>query len=322
MKIIFSLFFLMCLRNSFAQDIFPNQFSSATLGLNPAFTGTSVSGRANFLYRVQNPTLSGTLNSSFFSYDHNFDDDRNSLGVFVQNDRSSLGAGGDFRVLQAKVSYAYLLPAGEYWRVKMGLATGYGHQSLNALNFVYGDQIDATGFTGSPTQDSRLLGQSIDYFDVSAGVLAYNEYAWIGASVFHLGEPRRDFLGNEFRVFRRYSGHLGIKIPLDETESHFISTAAVYRLQNHIHLLDAGVFYEIPMWQAGIWYRNIPIQSKGSLINFQTAFKFQGFRFSYSYGMAIGSLRNFGGTHEAGVSFALQKEPQEYRWNYVRLSLF
>lgn len=315
-------YFLFCFSNLQAQDVFPNQFASATLGLNPAFTGTSVSGRASFLYRVQNPTLSGTLNSSFFSYDHNFDDDRNSLGFFIQNDRSSIGAGGDFRVLQAKASYAYLLPAGEYWRVKMGLAAGYGNQSLNALNLIYGDQIDVTGFSGTPTQDSRLLGQSIDYFDVSAGLLAYNEYAWIGASVFHLGEPRRDFLGSEFRVFRRYSGHLGIKIPLDEAESHFISTAAVYRLQNNIHLLDAGIFYEIPVWQAGVWYKNIPIQTRASQLNLQTSFKHQGFRFSYSYGMPIGGLQGFGGTHEVGISFAIQKEAQEYRWSYVKLSLF
>jgi type IX secretion system PorP/SprF family membrane protein len=322
MKIRFLACFILYFQQVHAQDIFPNQFASATLGLNPAFTGTSVSSRANFLYRVQYPTLAGTINSNFFSFDHNFEDDRNSLGFFIQNDRTSLGAGGDFRVLQANASYAYLLPAGEYWRVKLGLAAGYGNQSLNSLNLLYGDQLDATGFTNSPTQDSRLLGQTIDYFNVATGVLAYNGYAWIGASVFNLGEPRRDFLGSEFRVFRRYSGHLGIKIPLDEAETNFISTAAVYRLQNNIHLLDAGIFYEIPVWQAGIWYRNIPIQAQGSQINFQTSFKHQGFRLSYSYGMPIGALRGFGGSHEVGVSFALQKEPQEYRWSYVRLSLF
>lgn len=322
MKIRFFIFLYLYFQILQAQDIFPNQFSSALLGLNPAFTGTSVSGRASFLYRVQHPTLSGTLNSSFFSYDHNFDDDRNSLGFFIQNDRSSISSGGDFRMLQAKVSYAYLLPANEYWRIKMALATGYGNQSLNTISLLYGDQITATGFSGLPTQDNRLIGQSIDYLDLATGILAYNEYAWIGASVFHLSEPRRDFLGSEFRVFRRYSGHLGIKIPLNEAETHFISTAAVYRLQNNIHLLDAGIFYEIPVWQAGVWYRNVPIQTKGSQINFQTAFKHQGLKFSYSYGMAIGALRGFGGTHEVGISFAIQKEAREYRWSYVQLSLF
>lgn len=322
MRAFFLISILLYFQKLHAQDIFPNQFSSATLGLNPAFTGTSVSGRACFLYRVQHPTLTGTLNSNFFSYDHNFDDDRNSLGFFIQNDRSSVGSGGGFRVLQAKASYAYLLPINEYWRLKMGLAAGYGNQSLNALSLLYGDQLGVTGFTGLPTQDSQLLGQSIDYFDVSSGLLAYNEYAWIGVSVFHLGEPRRDFFGSEFRVFRRYSGHLGIKIPLDEAETHFISTAAVYRLQNNIHLLDAGIFYEIDVWQAGVWYRNVPIQTKASQINFQTAFKHQGFKLTYSYGMPIGGLRSFGGSHEVGISFAIQKEPQEYRWSYVKPSLF
>jgi hypothetical protein len=38
--------------------------------------------------------------------------------------------------------------------------------------------------------------------------------------------------------------------------------------------------------------------------------------------MAIGGLRGFGGTHEVGLSFAIQKEPSEYKWNYVKLSLF
>lgn len=314
--------FLLYFSRLYAQDIFPNQFASASLGLSPAFTGTSVSSRASFLYRVQYPTLTGTINSNFFSFDHNFDDDRNSIGFFIQTDRTSVASGGDFRILQAQVSYAYLLPANEYWRVKLGIAAGYGNQSLNSFNLIYGDQLATTGFTGTPTQDNRLIGQSIDYFDVSAGALAYNEYAWIGASVFHIGEPRRDFLGSEFRVFRRYSGHLGIKIPIDEAEKHFISTAAVYRLHNYTHLLDAGVFYEIPVWQAGIWYRNLPIQTKGSQINLQTSFKHQGFRFSYSYGMPIGGLRGFGGTHEVGISFALQKEAQEYRWNYVQMPLF
>jgi len=309
--------------SSQAQDIYPSQFSSASLALNPAFAGTSDAWKASFLYRVQYPSSSGTLNSSFFGIDSNLPSQRSSIGFFVQSDRIGVGSGGNFRSLQANALYNYLLPAGEFWRVKMGLSLGYGSKSLNSLNLVYGDQLGASGATGNLTQDNILASQTIDYLDVSSGILAYNEYAWIGFSAHHLSQPTLDFMGAEYKVPMRLSGHLGIKIPINESERQFISPAVVFRTQGGTHLLDAGAFFETEAFQAGVWYRNVPIQTQGSSsINIQTGIKYEGFRFNYSYGMVIGGLGGLGGGHEIGISFAPQRDVDEQKWAYRKLPVF
>ncbi|WP_448528460.1 PorP/SprF family type IX secretion system membrane protein [Raineya sp.] len=318
------LFILLCCcfsLESLSQDIFPNQYGSGRLFVNPAFTGTSVSGRADFLYAVHYPSLTGGLVTNFIGYDHSFDDERNALGVFIKTDRIGIASGGNFRNLQANLAYAYLLPAGEYWRVRMALSLGYGNKNLNTFNLIYGDQLTQTGVSGNATQEPLLPSQSIDFLDVSTGILAYNDYAWIGFSVFHLNQPQRDFLGSEFRVPLRISGHLGIKIPLNESENYHLSPAMFYNFQNSLHLLDMGLFFETTHFQAGVLGRNIPLQTQNITLNFQTAFKMEGFRVAYTYGLPL-SLKGIGGLHEIGLSFAISKEPAERKWSYRQISIF
>jgi type IX secretion system PorP/SprF family membrane protein len=325
MKLLVKIFFLLicyCFSwGSFSQDIFPNQYGSGRLFVNPAFTGTSVAGRADFLYAVHYPTLTGGLVTNFIGYDHSFDDERNALGVFLKTDRIGIASGGNFRNLQANLAYAYLLPAGEYWRIRMAVSLGYGNKNLNTFQLIYGDQLTQTGLSGNPTQEPQIPSQSIDFLDVSTGFLAYNEYAWIGFSAFHLNQPQREFLGSEFRVPLRISGHLGIKIPLNETENYHLSPVMFYYFQNSLHLLDWGLFFETNYFQAGVLGRNIPLQTQNTTLNFQTAFKLEGFRIAYTYGLPL-SLRGVGGLHEIGLSFAWQKEPPEKKWTYRQISVF
>jgi type IX secretion system PorP/SprF family membrane protein len=317
---LFLLLNILCIK---AQDVHPNQFASTSLALNPAFTGTSDAWRASFLYRVQYPSSPNTLNSSYFGLDYNLPSQRNSIGMFIQSDRIGVGSGGGFRSLQVNALYSYLLPAGEYWRIKMGLSVGYGSKNLNYFNLIYGDQLSQTGVTNGATQDNALASQSIDYLDVASGFLAYNEYAWIGFSAHHLSQPTLDFLGTQYKVPMRLSGHLGIKIPINESERQFVSPALIFRSQGGIHLLDAGAFFETEVFQAGIWYRNLPIQTQGSSsINIQTGIKHEGFRLNYSYGMVIGGLNGLGGGHEISLSFAPQRDVDERKWEYQKSPVF
>ncbi|MCS6796604.1 MAG: PorP/SprF family type IX secretion system membrane protein [Raineya sp.] len=307
--------------STLAQDIFTNQYGSGLLFHNPAFTGTSVSGKGDFLYAIHYPTLTGGLVSNYFGYDHSFADERNAIGFFLKTDRIGIASGGNFRNLQANLSYAYLLPAGEYWRIKMAIGAGYGNKNLNTFQLIYGDQLSQTGLTGSSSAESPLPSQTIDYLDIATGILAYNDYAWIGFSAFHLNQPQREFLGNDFRVPLRISGHLGIKIPLNENENYHLSPVMFYHFQNNLHLLDMGLFFETTHFQAGIMGRNIPMQTANTTLNFQTAFKMEGFRIAYNFGLPL-NLKNVGGLHEIGLSFAIQKEPTERKWAYRQISIF
>jgi type IX secretion system PorP/SprF family membrane protein len=323
LKHFISIVLWVCFFPTEAQDIYPSQFSSSKLALNPAFAGTSEAWQANFLYRVQYPRSTGSQTTNFFSFDYNFPSQRNSLGLTIQSDRLAVGGGGSFRNLQANALYAYLLPAGEYWRVKMAISAGYGSKNLHYFNLIYGDQLDGYGFTGAATQDNLPVFQNIEYLDISSGFLAYNDYAWIGFAAHHLNTPSQDFLGSSFRIPMRLSGHLGIKIPLNESEKQFISPSAVFRTQAGVHLLDAGVFFETDIFQIGTLYRNVPIQtSSTSVIHLQTGIKHEGFRLVYSYGMVLGGLSNLGGGHEIGISFAPQRDVDEKKWRYTKLSLF
>lgn len=320
-KVVFLWFIIWRLNAVLGQDILTMQYGSALLFINPAFTGTSVSGRANFLYAVHYPTLAGGLAINYFSYDHYFDDERNAVGFFLKTDRIGVASGGSFRNINANLSYAYLLPVGEYWRIRMALSVGYSNKNLNTFGLIYSDQLTQTGFTGNASQEATLPSQTIDFLSVSTGVLAHNEYVWGGIAIWHLNQPERDFLGNVFQVPLRISGQMGIKVPLSEEETYSISSVAFYNFQYSTHLIDAGVFFESNYFQAGILARNIPLQTKNLTLNFQTAFKVQNFRLAYSYGMPL-SFQGVGGVHEIGVTFTLSKDPNECKWSYRQISIF
>ncbi|MDX1904132.1 MAG: PorP/SprF family type IX secretion system membrane protein [Thermonemataceae bacterium] len=321
-KIYISSILWLLLSKIFAQQIYPHQLGTVPLALNPAFAGTSENWQVSTLYKVQYPTANA-FSSSLASFDSHLENPRNSIGVFLQRDVISVANGKSFRNLQAQLNYAYLLPVGEYWRIKMAVGVGYGSKNLNTLQLIYGDQLDENGYTGQASSEMPLLSQNIDYLDIQTGILAYNEYAWIGFSAFHLNQPTQDFLGAEYQINRRFSGHLGIKIPLNSQETYFISPLAAFYSQNNVHLLDGGIFLETEALQAGVLYRNIPIQTKGAnSLNFQVGFKKDFFRFSYSYAMMLGSLNGLGGGHEIGLRFMMKTDIDESKWSFRKISLF
>jgi len=320
---------LLCLTlfEASAQDRSFLQFFSAPLTLNPAFTGTSRQARAALLHRVQYPQLAGDFVSTAFSYDQDFQDIKSSFGLLLQTDRA--GAAG-LRSTDIQLSYAYLVPLNEDWRLRLGLSLGYGNKTLNYLNFVFGDQLTPTGLSNLGTQETGLEGLSLQYWDVSSGFLLYNQYIWVGFSAAHLNQPEQAFIDNAYRLPIRYAAHGGLRIPIEmgllRDEEVSLQPSFSYRMQGGIQQLDLGANFQYQYFTAGLWYKDIPLQAgTAGALALVAAMQYEGLRFAYSYEYAMGALSGLGGAHEIGISYILRFEQLLHyrtRRRYVAFPLF
>jgi type IX secretion system PorP/SprF family membrane protein len=297
---------LFCLPEvGYTQDFGFTQFLSTPLYLNPAFAGTTPQGRGVYHYKAQFPNQGGQFLTNYFSYDHNFPNQRNSLGVMVTSDKAGLV---NFKSFTFDVMYAHLVPFNETNRLKLSISGGFGQKSINYVNLFFGDQLSPSGTNGLPTSDPTLNGTNLEYADVSTGALFYNEKVWLGISAHHLNQPEQSLGKQKYRLPARYSVHGGMKISIqdDRNAQAWVSPAFSYRYQGQTQLLDAGANFHYEQVFAGIWANNLALSGQGNTGVAMTAgVHTPKVRISYSYNYILGALAGKGNIHEIGISVQL-----------------
>ncbi len=317
LKRVFAVFLLLSAGAAMAQDPEFTQFYANPLYLNPAFAGSAHCPRLNMNYRNQWPALTGTFVTYSASYDQHFDALNGGIGLLVLNDKAGEGT---LTTTDVSLIYAYQLNVNREFSIRFGMQGTYAQKILDRSKLTFGDQIDARYGFIYPTNEI-ISNTSVNFWDFSAGILAYSSKVFGGVSVNHLTQPEEYFIqaapGSTLPM--KITAHVGALIPLSSkrNDESYISPNVLYQIQRDFQQFNIGVYVAKPPLVGGLWYRNK--DSFIALVGLQQGI----FKFGYSYDLTVSKLANASaGSHELSFSMQFQCHPRKKRFRAVKCPAF
>lgn len=314
MKKIILLFLVLASVQTFAQDVIFSQNFLVPETLNTSFTGALRSTKTGFISRSQWRNSAFKTNSNFVFVDTWFEDFKTGIGISFLNQTENIST---YSFNQINLNYSMAFQISEAWYFRPSVSAGFGMKNYGFQNLLLEDQINLnTNIINTTTLDPLLLNQQRNFFDVSSSILFNNKDSWIGLTVKHLNKPNISFTENgnvPLDIF--WSVHTKYYLPfLENSSTWFANNSKVYLLSNfmmqaNFNRLDMGLQYVFEdAFSFGITAATSPIKNNdnSSLISSITTFagfRFQGFRFGYSYDFNTTELANTGGIHEFSVSY-------------------
>ncbi len=247
---------------SIAQDPLFTQYQYAPTFLNPAMIGTGKKDlRLSALTKMQWFNLYKPFKYIYGAADYSMFDDiqRNILNLGLNVYHSNKGNLGNTNIsgLVGR-SFGTNNTNCSNWYLSLALQAGYNFAQVNPNAFIFSDQIDQTGITGSASQvDLFSTPTTKNYFDFSSGfVLTISDFM-IGGSAHHLNKPNVSFAGKQedAKLKTRFSFHANYRF---ETEYLTIKPTIMYSTQGLANFFSTGSlidYYGLPV-EFGLWYRN------------------------------------------------------------------
>lgn len=297
-----------------AQDPHFSQFLASPLYLNPAYAGTSEQQRFSLINRIQWPSAPQAYTTYGFSYDLNLPALRSGVGILATTDKQ--GTVG-LRTTSLSFMYSYKIQFQDRFIISPAVGLGVSFRSVDRSKFLFGDQFDFSdpnqGVSGDPALLS--LDPNVSYYDVSTGILIYNERAWFGASAFHINTPNQSLLNEQSELPIRYQIHGGVQIRLsnrvfDRSRTPVIAPSFAYRRQGNFDQLDLGASFFYNPIMLGVWYRGLPLldgllkNASNDGVALMVGVRFQQLMVGYSYDITLSGLGPAsGGAHEISLVY-------------------
>lgn len=298
---------------AFAQDPIFTQFFMVPETLNTSFTGSKESTSAGIIHRTQWPGVDFSINTQF-AYVNNFFEEINSgLGVSILNHKETKTR---YNFTQANLNYSYAIQLNETWFFRPSISLGFGNKDFGFQNLLLEDQINIfDGIINTTSIDPALLNEKINFFDFSTSFLFNNERTWIGFTMRHLNRPNISMAQNGNKpIDPFFSIHSAIEFPfygiytgryVDE-ESIFLVSNFMY--QGPYNRFDIGPQYVNDKFSIGILAATNPIKTNQNShfltsINAAVGFKYEGFKFGYSYDFNTSKIGRTGGVYELSISY-------------------
>ena len=254
-----------------AQDIHFSMFYSSPLTLNPAMTGAfDGTYRAAAIYRNQWQSVSTPYNTFAASFDikllqDKLKNDIFAIGGLVQSDQSG---DGKLTSTSAMVSAAYHkgLDKGHKHFLGLGAQFAFTQNSLKFQQLAFPDQFTGSDFNLNQSNGENISKPTINYFDLNLGILeqsTFNDIVsnMIGASFYHLAEPKESFLGQNVKLSNRFVVHDGLRIRA--FQNFYVCPNFIFQYQDKAQEINLGSAFEyhIPgkksetIASIGGWYR-------------------------------------------------------------------
>jgi type IX secretion system PorP/SprF family membrane protein len=297
-----------------AQDAQFTQFYAVPTYVSPAFAGTGLQTRFGLAVRDQWPAFPGAFVSSNFAVDHYMPGANSGIGLLVSHDKAGSGA---LRYTSVAGQYAYEIELKRKVFLRPALQLGWVNHAVDFSRLVFSDQLARGGGTGTY---EHLHGSSTSYTDMGGGLLYFTPKYWTGISFHHLNRPNQSLLGNEARMPVKFSAHGGwrtsIRTPVIREHPQSIVLAFNYRAQEKYDQLDVGGYFERFPFQAGLWYRGIPLlkryapgYSNRDAIAVLVGATVGDVRIGYSYDITVSRLAGqSAGAHEITLGYDLVQQ--------------
>lgn len=300
-----------------AQDAIFTQYFFVPESLNPAFTGTLGAWYTGIIHRTQWPDANKKLTTNYGFINGPIDDDgKISVGLTLLNNHEVFT---DLNFFQANGAFAYNIELDGYMKLRLGLEAGYSLKNYDFSGLVFEDQININnGAISTESIDNFLYnsGENVNFFDLSAGILFYNDNAWFGASLKHLNRPDIAFttegnvpLSMFFSVQGGYSFELDSFEFIFNDEANLLVTAN-YMRQSEYNRLDIGGAFEVNKFTIGALAAINP-EGKSSeshiltSINLFASMQLDRFVLGYSYDINTSGFGNSQGIHELSLTFQI-----------------
>lgn len=304
-----------------AQDPIFTQYFLVPETINPAFTGTLVTGYSGIIHRSQWPNENRRIDTEYAFINGPIGPDREmGLGLTILNQREVFT---NYNYVQINGVYSYNVNLNNDWKLRLGIEAGYGRKNFNFRSLLLEDQINSDdGSISEGTIDPSILNYNdkIDFLDISSGLLLFNEKAWFGASLKHLNKPNIAFTEYASVPLEMFlSIHSGYSLSLDDSHLTFIPDqtnillTANYMKQAQYNRLDFGTAIELkPLMVGVIGATNPGGKSDNShlltSVNIFGSIQLNRFVLGYSYDINTSKLGNTQGVHELSITWQIGRE--------------
>lgn len=304
-----------------AQDAIFTQYFLVPETINPAFTGTLVTGYSGIIHRSQWPNENRRIDTEYAFINGPIGPDREmGLGLTILNQREVFT---NYNYVQINGVYSYNVNLNDDWKLRLGIEAGYGRKNFNFRSLLLEDQINSDdGSISEGTIDPSILNYNdkIDFLDISSGLLLFNEKAWFGASLKHLNKPNIAFTEYASVPLEMFlSIHSGYSLSLDDSHLTFIPDqtnillTANYMKQAQYNRLDFGTAIELkPLMVGVIGAANPGGKSDNShlltSVNIFGSIQLNRFVLGYSYDINTSKLGNTQGVHELSITWQIGRE--------------
>lgn len=301
-----------------AQDPIFTQYFLIPESLNPAFTGTLITGYTGLIHRSQWPNENRRIDTEYAFINGPIGPERDmGLGFTALNQREVFT---NYSYTQLNGAYSYNVNINENWRFRLGIEAGYGFKNYNFSNLLLEDQINANdGSIAGGSVDTAVTSASdnIGFFDISSGILLYSDQSWFGVSLKHLNKPNIAFTDYEEVPLEMFlSIHGGYSWSLDDSplsifpdQSNILLTANYIR-QAEYNRLDFGSALDFKPFIVGVFAATNP-ERKSNNSHFLTSMNLFGsvqisrFVLGYSYDINTSRLANTQGVHEISLTWQI-----------------
>jgi type IX secretion system PorP/SprF family membrane protein len=300
-----------------AQDPVFTQYFFMPETLNPAFTGTLNSWYTGIIHRTQWPDGNKKLLTEYAFVNGPLDEEgKTGIGISFLNHHEVFT---NYNYSEINAAYAYSVLLDGDWKLRLGMNAGYGHKNFNFSNLLLEDQINTnTGFTTPNTTDPYVLNSSnsIDFLDISSGLLLYKDETWFGVGLKHLNRPDISFVENGNVPLNMFlTLHGGYAFSIDNSgflfahKSNLLITAN-YMKQSQYNRLDLGTALEFDKFVFGATAVTNPKRKTNNSsiltsINLFSSIQLDRFVFGYSYDINMSKFGNSLGIHELTLSWQI-----------------
>jgi type IX secretion system PorP/SprF family membrane protein len=290
-----------------AQDVRLAQPYANGLILNPAMAGLTAVRSLTVATRNQAPETGQNFLTGALCGDARISRLRGALGGVITYDRA-----GDAPInrMQVAAIYAYHTRLSTRWSASGAISTGIGFQHGNLNRYVFGDQLLPDGSTTGTSETTNFL--PVTYPTIGAGIVVFEEQAWLGLAVHHANAPRLGNWPNAAKLAPRMVLHGGYKfylrsaLSLNRFYEFSLTPLATVQLQGPARGIDAGFSLTYSPVVFGALYRN-PLLLSGARdqrwVVLQLGLRRPGFGLGYSYELGIGSQTAGFSAHEITLRF-------------------
>ena len=304
-----------------AQDPIFTQYFLVPESINPAFTGTLVTGYTGIIHRTQWPNENRRIDTEYAFVNSPIGREREmGLGLTILNQREVFT---NYNYTQINGVYSYNVNFNDEWRFRLGIETGYGHKNFNFSSLLLEDQINSNdGSINIGSSDPGVLNANdqISFFDISLGILLYSDKAWFGASLKHLNKPNisfTDYAAVPLELF--LSLHSGYSFSLDNSpislfpDDTNVLLTANYMRQAQYNRLDFGTALELKPFIVGVLAATNPEGKSNNShlltsINLFGSIQLNRFVFGYSYDINTSQIGNTQGVHELSLTWQIGRK--------------
>ncbi|MCB0402908.1 MAG: PorP/SprF family type IX secretion system membrane protein [Flavobacteriales bacterium] len=306
-----------------AQDFHLSQYDAAPLFLNPALVGQFEGKyRVHGHYRTQWGSVSSkSFKTAAISFDMPFD--KFAFGAQVLNRRAGAGDYNDLGIL-LNGGYSFTFDKQETHKLSLGVQAGVIQKSINYGNLYFESQY--TTNNGGTFDQSLPTGEDFgknNFWipDVNAGFVYYygkdqvRINPFVGASAFHLTQPKETFYTTDNKLPMRYLAHAGAKVNLSE-KIQFMPKVLWMR-QRNAQEINYGLMVHYHLSGAGVIILLGPTLRSSDAFIIEGGAKFGNYEAKVSYDFNTSSLSDFS-DGKGGFEISLTYIPRIFKPNPIQ----